>query len=77
MPTDGVEVIKLSDEIEIGTLSHNPLYEIDIEIPANNREDGLADAKLCLDLLHQSNSVGNDESTPFEIQDNKLIRTHI
>lgn len=77
MPTDGVEVVKLSNEMEIGTLSHNPLYEVEVEIPSDNREDGLADAKLCLDLLHQSDSVGSDESTPFEIQDNKLVRTHI
>jgi hypothetical protein len=76
-PNDGVETIKLSDEIEIGALTHNPLYEVEVEIPADNRQDGIADAKRCLDLLHQTNKVGADEGTPFEIQNNKLIRTHI
>lgn len=75
--TDGTEVIRLSEEMEIGILAHNPLYNIEVEIPTDNRSLGIADAKHCLDLLHQNNAVSNDESTPFEIQNNKLVRTHI
>jgi hypothetical protein len=74
---DGVEVIKLSEEMEIGILAHNPLYEVEVEIPTDNRQEGIEDAKRCLDLLNQTNSVSDMEATPFEIQDNKLIRTHI
>jgi len=77
LPADGVETIKLSEEIEIGILSHNPLYEVEIEIPADSIEEGIVDAKLCLDLLHQNNSVSDSEETPFEIQNNRLTRTHI
>ena len=77
IPNDGIEIIKLSEEIEMGVLNHNPLYEVEVEIPADSRQYGIADAKRCLDLLNQTNAVGDDETTPFEIQNNKLIRTYI
>lgn len=87
-----VETTRMVDEIEIGTLNHNPLYDLEIEIPVEstyftaagkvidmavgNRAEAIVAAKLSLDLLHENNLVGSDDKTPFDVQGNKLVRTH-
>jgi len=85
--TGDVETIILSKEIEIGTLAHNPLYELEIEIPLEksrfkkteniDRQEGINSAIKCLDYLHSNNLVGSDDKTPFEVVNNKLVRTYI
>lgn len=91
--TNSNETVKLSEELGIGALSYNPLYELDVDISTENiyfvddenvvdaevvdRKETIKSAKFCLDLLHKTNSVGDDEDTPFEIQNNKLVRTYI
>tara|TARA_Y100000034_G_scaffold38278_2_gene47014 strand:+ start:890 stop:2104 length:1215 start_codon:yes stop_codon:yes gene_type:complete len=72
-----LEEVKLCNCMEMGTLCHNPLYEVDIEIPTDNKKRAVMSAKLCLDLLHRTNAVGQGYTTPFEIKNNKLVRTYI
>jgi hypothetical protein len=42
-----------------------------------DEEEVLNSARACLVVLHNNNLVGNDDETLFDVEDGKLIRTHI
>lgn len=55
------------------------LYDNDkniLDIVSSTNEEILAGAQDMISFLHKTNSVSDEESTPFAIKDGKLVRTH-
>lgn len=67
--------VKLCECGLISAQEHNPLYEFKIDVSGKD-ETTLTAAKIAVDFLHRKGKVSNDPSTPFEILDGKLIRSH-
>lgn len=66
--------VKLCECLPLSIQSHNPLYEVEIQLP-NKEPDSILTAKKMLDYLHLTNSVSDEENAPFELLDGKLVRS--
>lgn len=70
--------VRLCDCLPISAQSighqHNPLYEVEVEMP-NKDYQSILTAKKMLDYLHATDGVGDEEHMPFELCNGKLIRS--
>lgn len=85
--------IKITNTNKILTLSDNPLYDLEIEVPnqtayyfeddkltgiSESNDDEIIDSALtCLNLLHENKLVGNHDQALFDEDQGKLIRKRI
>jgi hypothetical protein len=92
MKTEGTLRLRLSDHIIRAQSISNPLYDVELEIPHEqmylydegnpmdavlvSQSEAISAAQDMVDYLHATNSVSDDPSTPFEVRDGKLVRTH-
>lgn len=72
-------VMKLSDHVVVNQgISHNPIYDMEIEVSADDGEDNevINAATLAASLLYSSNDY-NHPSSRWECRDGKLVRRHV
>ena len=92
MKTEGKLSLRLSDHVIRAQSISNPLYDVELEIPHEqmylydegnpmdavlvSQQEAISAAQDMVDYLYATNSVSDDPSTPFEIRNGKLVRTH-